>query len=487
MRKKRIFYFNDARHYYLFVFEPPIKIEDAWTPIDEISGTSVNSFSYGVERGDGMFYPSKVGMQFGTNIQPFDQAAYWRTWNNMQSLIDRGYDPLKLLIDRAHDKNLDFFASLRLGSYGGMDPSLDTKTGGYGYVNKEVRDHVYEVLKELVNDYDTDGIELDFAAPPGGASFYFQPEDVPKNTQLMTDWVKQVSDMTRNFNNTGKEIGARIYPTKAANEAAGLDIDEWIEQKLIDFVVPMVYGHHIIDPDMPIDWLIKSAHDKDISVYPMISPYYSDDSRTHLNRQYATPEMIRAATSNYWYKTVDGMYTWFLSWPLGNAEHRILSELGNPTLSEKGDKHYIVRRSNQYMEIHNIDCSLPLNIPSDSISDPHSIPFYISDNIIKESEKISSIELNINIKDLVSKDRLSFSLNGKSLSNEEVIRTPSDTISPYVGQWLKFRLKTVKPKMGSNTLQIMLHGRPEGLKSDLVVEDVEIIIRRGLYPASISS
>ena len=178
MRKKRIFYFNDARHYYLFVFEPPIKIEDAWTPIDEISGTSVNSFSYGVERGDGMFYPSKVGMQFGTNIQPFDQAAYWRTWNNMQSLIDRGYDPLKLLIDRAHDKNLDFFASLRLGSYGGMDPSLDTKTGGHGYVNKEVRDHVYEVLKELVNDYDTDGIELDFAAPPGGASFYFQPEDL---------------------------------------------------------------------------------------------------------------------------------------------------------------------------------------------------------------------------------------------------------------------------------------------------------------------
>ena len=87
----------------------------------------------------------------------------------------------------------------------------------------------------------------------------------------------------------------------------------------------------------------------------------------------------------------------------------------------------------------------------------------------------------------MSKDRLSFSLNGKSLSNEEVIRTPSDPISPYVGQWLKFRLKTVKPKMGSNTLQIMLHGRPEGLKSDLVVEDVEIIIRRGLYPASICS
>lgn len=487
MRKKRIFYYNDARHYYLFVFEPPIQMEDAWAPIDEISETSVNSFSYGVERGDGMFYPSKVGMQFGTNIQPFTQAAYWRTWNNMQSLIDRGYDPLQLLIERAHHKNLDFFASLRLGSYGGMDPSLDTKTGGKGYVNKEVRDHVYEVLKELVTDYDTDGIELDFAAPPGGASFYFQPEDVPKNTELMTEWVKQVSEMARGANNTGKEIGARIYPTKAANEAAGLDVTNWIEQKLIDFVVPMVYGHHIIDPDMPIDWLIKAAHDQNISVYPMISPYYSDDSRTHVNRQYATPEMIRAATSNYWDKDVDGMYTWFLSWPLGDSEHRILAELGNPTLSKKGDKHYIVRRSDQYMEIHDIDCPLPLNILSDSISNPHSISFYISDNIIKESEKISSIELNINVKDLVSQDRLSFSLNGKSLSHEEIIRTPSSKISPYAGQWLKFRLNNVRPQKGSNTLQIVLLGRPEGLVSPLVVEDVEIIIRRGFYPANISS
>ncbi len=60
-RKRRTIYFNDARHYYLFVFEPPMKMEDAWRPIDEVAGTAVDTFSYGVERGDGLFYPSKVG------------------------------------------------------------------------------------------------------------------------------------------------------------------------------------------------------------------------------------------------------------------------------------------------------------------------------------------------------------------------------------------------------------------------------------------
>jgi hypothetical protein len=53
MRKNRIIYMNDARHYYLFVFEPPMTMEDAWTPIDEVAGTAVDTFCYGVERGDG--------------------------------------------------------------------------------------------------------------------------------------------------------------------------------------------------------------------------------------------------------------------------------------------------------------------------------------------------------------------------------------------------------------------------------------------------
>ena len=29
-RKKRTLYYNDARHYYLYVFEPPMTLEDAW-------------------------------------------------------------------------------------------------------------------------------------------------------------------------------------------------------------------------------------------------------------------------------------------------------------------------------------------------------------------------------------------------------------------------------------------------------------------------
>ena len=61
MPRQRTIYFNDARHYYLFVFEPPMALEDAWIPIDECAGTAVDTFIYGVARVDGVFYPSKIG------------------------------------------------------------------------------------------------------------------------------------------------------------------------------------------------------------------------------------------------------------------------------------------------------------------------------------------------------------------------------------------------------------------------------------------
>ena len=119
-KQKRVIYINDARHYYLFCFEPPMTLEDAWRPVDDVAGTSVDTFVYMVERGDGLFYPSKVGGQFGEDLQPFESSAYYRAWHNMKSLEARGLDPLRVLIDRAHQKGLDFIASVRVSSYLGL-------------------------------------------------------------------------------------------------------------------------------------------------------------------------------------------------------------------------------------------------------------------------------------------------------------------------------------------------------------------------------
>ena len=44
MRRHRTIYFNDARHYYLFVYEPSMRLEDAWVPIDGCTGLRADEF-----------------------------------------------------------------------------------------------------------------------------------------------------------------------------------------------------------------------------------------------------------------------------------------------------------------------------------------------------------------------------------------------------------------------------------------------------------
>ena len=66
MRKRRTIYFDDARHFYLWNFEPPMDLRDAWVPVDQVAGTAIDTFIYGVARNDGLFYDTKASTMFGS-------------------------------------------------------------------------------------------------------------------------------------------------------------------------------------------------------------------------------------------------------------------------------------------------------------------------------------------------------------------------------------------------------------------------------------
>jgi hypothetical protein len=460
-----------------------MKLEDAWRAVDECAGTAVDTFVYGVQSG-ALFYPSKVGMRFGADMQGFSHAANWRVWNNMQSLIDRGLDPLTILIDRAHEKGMDFFASMRMGGYNGIDPAHELTSGGRGWVHPEVRNHQRAVLAELATEYPVEGIELDYAAPPGGSSWYFKDEDVAEYTPVMTEWVREISAMVRGRQGEPGQVGARVYPTEAINLSVGLDVRTWLSEGLLDYVVPMVYAHTLVDSSLPIDWLVESAHAADASVYPLVQPdYYLENERRFHSREYASPAMMRAAAANFWDRGADGMYTMWLEWPLGDTERRILTELGDPDLVKEANKHYFAGRRSHYSEVVGYERPLPLEIDSSDTDTRHGISFYVADDFETNPNRIRQVHLKINISDLVSADRLTIRLNSESLSNEPVRRDFGNRINAYSGQWLEFRLETVRPRKGHNLLEITLDGRAERMISPLRVEDVELIVEYGSYPS----
>ena len=484
MRQKRTIYFNDARHYYLFIFEPPMRMEDAWRPIDEVVGTAVDTFVYGASRDDGLFYPSKCGMRFCEDARPFDVVPYWRAWHNMQSLIDQGLDPLTVLIDRAHEKDMEFIASLRLGGYGGMPDEWSVAKGGRGFVHEQVRDHQSAVLTELLNDYATEGVELDFAAPPAGGSLCLRFEDAAEYTPVMTEFVRGIAGVAHRRQPKRGVVGARVYPTEELNRKCGLEVRAWLAEGLVDYVVPVLYGDFVVDANMPIEWLVDAAHTNEVSVYATLQPYYSDNGKCRSDGiVYASPAMTRAAAASFWQLDVDGLYTWFMNWPLGDAERRTLCDLGDPDVIQMQDKHYVVRSRTEDEERHDYPSTLPIRIDASDAAKRAQIPFRVADDC--GDDRIQSIMLKLAIAGTVSVDRYDLRLNGESLAAEPCIRNHLGR-SLYDGQWLEIRLEKVRPKRGRNVLEVGLLERPEDFIVPVTIQDVEIITQYGTLPVAVA-
>ena len=282
-----------------------------------------------------LFYPSKVGRRFGTDMQPFERAAYYRVWNNMQSLLDRGLDPLTVLIDRAREKGMECFSSLRLGAYGGMNP-----------------DHVAD---------DTSG------------------------------------------------ASAQVH---------------------------------------------------------------------------ARPAMMRAAAANFWDKGVDGLHTWFMRWPLGDAQHRTLTELGDPEQVKEADKHYVLRKRTECVVQMGYDAAVPVELPAPDPGRKAPIRFHIADDIDGSAGRIRQVQLRLNIANLLSDDALTISLNGQSLVGETCLRHFGRPFDPYGAQWIEFHLRTERPQKGENVLEISLDRRPAGMVAGITVEQLQIIVEYGSYPST---
>ena len=113
-----------------------------------------------------------------------------------------------------------------------------------GLAHAEVRAHILQVVEELATEYETDGVELDFALP-GGAPRILREEDVEATTPILTDYVEQLAERVRG--QRSGVVGARVLPTEEMNLAQGLDVRTWLERGLVDFLVPIRYGYMILE------------------------------------------------------------------------------------------------------------------------------------------------------------------------------------------------------------------------------------------------
>ena len=366
MRKPKLVYYNDLRHYLMYRFDPPMSRYRFRQPVDEVLGTGVDTLSVGLASGQTFWHDTKVGLKWGERVERHNNGVmWWRAGENLEHALREGIDPLKVVIDRAHEKDLQVLCSLKLNdpSYlesdklywlgklkwdhpevmiGEEDPDEPKIATCSDYARPEVRQERLDVLEEVVLNYGPDGIELDDCLKDSHLRVFFKPSEARANIPILTGFIR---DVRRLLDHAGESkwdrrlaLAMRVHPTEEGNLAAGMDVRSWLAEGLLDFVVPYLGGPHdkLTDSQLSFDWLVEAARASDTWIYSPAGRTPYDDRHPE-----QTIEMFRATASNLHARGADGLYLEDLKWPHSRDQYMVLREMGDPDIYERKTKHYM--------------------------------------------------------------------------------------------------------------------------------------------------
>ena len=482
MSRRRLIFYDDARHYHYYVHEPPMCMTEATSTIDAVAGTGVDTFVWGFGVGPTVFHDSKHADVFAAHLDVIPDVASWRGYENTMRLIKQGHDPLNVMIDRAHEVGMEFIGSLRLTHSSDPadvnnahnwqfkidhpewvlkgDDSPDRKNA-FNWVHPEVRAERFAIAEETLIRYDVDGLELDLTFDP----YYFEAAEVANNMHVLTDFLRDLRGIAKEAGEMkGKsiDIGARILPTLTANNDTGFDIETWFEEGLLDFVVPNVYSHMPIDPDFPFEWVLDLAGKGDCVVYPAMGSVLGPN-----RDEYAGLEYYRAAAAAYWSRGADALYLPWYPWPIGPEQRQILTEIGDPdVLFEKSKRYYMAPRQDQCVKF-GYEAPLPVHLDAGADATPAKVCL----TVVKDSAKANAT-LTLKLGESTSHDEMSVSFNGTELSLDDATYTTFG----YNYSTLEFELDWDDLVDGVNELSVAVSSRPAKLSSAVTLLDVEIAV-----------
>jgi hypothetical protein len=324
-------------------------------------GTDVSTISFcPTASGFGNYtYNTKVGellLKHG-----FEFGIREDTRNITAEMIAEGTDPLQANVDFARKNGFEIFWSNRMNDTHDYKYRLDKPSflwtkfkednpqylfGSIGeklpngrwssldFAHQEVRDRCVSFFKEVCENYDVDGVELDFlrhfelfkTVGCGGIASQ-------KQCDMLTDMVRQIREVTEE---AGMKRGnpilvlTRVPTSPEYAKKAGADIQKWIDEGLVDIVVGSCYFR--------LDFwenFAKLGENKNVKIYAGLSESRVKDEHPLLVRQQNAVFRARAAAA--WEAGLDGMYVFN-----ENTRVRYLSEIDCPDKLKRTNNLYFV-------------------------------------------------------------------------------------------------------------------------------------------------
>jgi len=299
------------------------------------------------------------------------ETAYWRTQQCGEPLNDAIADPTPVMADAAREHGVEIFGSIRMNDthdafgkpHGRLDYHLkldhpewllgdesmktDIRTSASAlywsaldYGVSQVRDDRLWWIRNTAQNYDLDGIDLNFFRMP----YYFRPgaerDGIPIMTELIST-ARRIVDEASVRRGRPLLLGVRTPGTVKTCMALGLDVETWLEEGLVD---RLLIGGGYVPLTNPAEELVQLGHRHDVPVYPCINggaPTQGTDAE------------MRAAASNILWAGADGIYLWNYQYrdvqklgygrPVDEA-YGLLDEIGSAAALRYSDKSFSLER-----------------------------------------------------------------------------------------------------------------------------------------------
>ncbi len=468
-RQRRIIFNNDGNEpVYLCTNTTPEELLKHRTA--PLAGSQVDSLFYCTwSSGFGLFtHSTKVGQVFSTKEALFSK-------NMTPEMLAAGTDPLKVMTDFGHKNGMEVFWSFRFNDthdgsrteYGPVmfrdnklktehpellisTPDIRPKFGAWSAVDftqDSIRDLAFRYVEEVCQNYDVDGVELDFFRHPvffkRSAMTGTECNDVERS--LMTGLIRRIRSMTETEGmKRGRPIllAIRVPDSVEYCRAIGIDLEKWLSSGQIDLLIAS--GYFQLN-----DWIysVNLGHKYGVKVYPSFDESRVKDADAHkLRRSVGT---YRGRALNALQAGADGVYLYNSF----NPNSPLWREMGSREILTGLDQDYFasVRGLGAaagssfphlgFIRIPDLNPARPIAVTS---STPAKVTFNVGQDFTTiPANAQPTIRLRLQFKSLTASKSLTVNLNGSPLPKG----SPKEN-------WLEFPVSPKDLRAGSNQVDV---------------------------------
>jgi len=357
----------------------------------------------------------------------------------------------------------------------------------YNFALKEVRDYKLAIMREVLEEYQPEGLELDFVFTH--AQFFRRGGEEEKQTPTMTAFV---ADVRRLADEAGRKQGRRIpvmartYHSRELNLNSGMDVERWLKDKSVDYIVGQIPGSCMETAPADIEWMAGSARSAGAAAYIRPPRRVYDDCTV-----FPSVEMLRALGQTLNYHGFAGMYLGYLPWPFSQKEMQLLRDSAYPEIMERQPKLYFLapREGEPDGETTTPARQLPAKLQEGKTA---KVDIFVADDLeaAKRDGEMREPLLTIRFADYCVDDEVAIRFNGVDLPVESAevthyrgTRIAADLPGPVqapkgmTAHWFRYRLPIGLLKRGNNALEVTVLKASPMATFKRSINGVEILTR----------